>query len=60
MDNLKISIVIPVYNMVNTVERAILSVLNQDYANKELIVLDGGSTDGTVEIIKKYSNQSYD
>ena len=57
MDNLKISIVIPVYNMVNTVERAILSVLNQDYANKELIVLDGGSTDGTVEIIKKYSNQ---
>lgn len=57
MDNPKISIVIPVYNMVNAVERAILSVLKQDYTNKELIVLDGGSTDGTVEIIKKYSNQ---
>ena len=43
--------------MANTVERAIRSVLSQDYINKELIVLDGGSTDGTVKIIKKYSNQ---
>lgn len=54
MNKVKITTFIPVYNMADTVERAILSVLNQDYENKELIVLDGGSTDGTVEVVKKY------
>lgn len=55
--NVKISIVIAVYNMEKTVERAIRSVLNQTYENKELIVMDGGSTDGTVSIITKYAEK---
>ncbi len=50
----KISIVMPSYNKAEFIERSILSVLNQNYPNIELIVIDGGSTDGTVEIIKKY------
>lgn len=50
----KISVVIPVYNNANTIERAILSVLDQKYRNLELIVIDGGSSDGTVDVIKQY------
>lgn len=57
MYDTKITVFIPVLNMKETVERAILSVLEQDYENKELIVLDGGSTDGTIDIIKKYLGQ---
>jgi glycosyltransferase involved in cell wall biosynthesis len=52
-----ISIVIPVLNQEKYLEEAILSVLNQAYPQKELIVVDGGSTDGTLEIIKKYHSQ---
>lgn len=55
--NPRISIVIPVLNNVGTIEKAIASVLNQDYANIELIVLDAGSTDGTVDVIKRYESQ---
>ena len=50
----KISIVMPCYNHAEFIEKSILSVLNQNYPNIELIIIDGGSTDGTVEIIKKY------
>lgn len=57
MGEIYISVVIAVYNMADTVERAILSVLSQTYQNSELIVMDGGSTDGTVDIIKKYSQR---
>lgn len=51
----KISIVMPSYNQVRFIEKSILSILNQDYSNYELIIIDGGSLDGTVEIIKKYN-----
>ena len=49
-----ISIIMPVLNREDTIEKAIQSVLNQQYENIELIILDGGSSDQTVNIIKQY------
>jgi glycosyltransferase involved in cell wall biosynthesis len=51
----RISVVMPSYNQDRYLERAILSVLNQNYPNLEFILLDGGSKDRSVEIIKTYS-----
>jgi len=52
-----ISIITVVYNGEKYLEETILSVINQSYDNIEYIVIDGGSTDGTLNIIKKYEDR---
>lgn len=52
----KISIVVPTLNMADTIEDTLLSIINQDDKNYELIIIDGGSTDGTANIIAKYKD----
>jgi glycosyltransferase involved in cell wall biosynthesis len=53
----KLSIITVVYNGAEFVEQALKSVLDQSYPNLEYILIDGGSTDGTVDIIKRYESQ---
>lgn len=56
-ENPLITIITVSYNIVSRIEETILSVIHQDYSNVEYIVIDGGSTDGTVDVIKKYGNK---
>ena len=54
MRNPKVSIIIPVLNKKESLQNAIESVLNQDFADFELIIIDGNSNDGTLDIIEKF------
>ena len=54
---MKISIITVVLNRKDSILRAMNSVINQKYENMEYIVLDGGSTDGTFELLKFYEDK---
>ena len=56
---MKISVLTPSYNSGKYLQRAIDSVLKQSYTNYEHIISDGGSTDDSVEIIKKHKDIIY-
>lgn len=56
MKNPNISVVIPLYNKGTIIGRTVKSVLNQTYANFELIIVDDGSTDSSVDIVRSFSD----
>ncbi len=55
MNHCKLTVVTVCFNSIEYIERSINSVLSQTFKNIEYIIIDGGSSDGTVEVIKKYS-----
>src|SRR5439155_9305515 len=52
-----ISIITPSFNQVEFIEETIQSVITQDYAQREYLVFDGGSTDGSVDIIRRHADK---
>lgn len=57
MDKIKITVITVVYNGAAILENTILNVIEQSYDAIEYIIIDGGSTDGTVDIIRKYEDK---
>ncbi len=57
MEKKRFSVIIPAYNVQNYVEKAINSVLEQDFKNYELIVVNDASTDNTEKIVKEYESR---
>lgn len=54
-----VSFIIPIYNSERTLERCLISIKNQDYPNKEIIIVDNGSLDNSLAIAKKYSEKIF-
>ena len=54
---MKVSIITTVYDSIDTIETSIKSVLGQSYKDIEYIIIDGGSTDGTIDIVNKYKSK---
>jgi glycosyltransferase involved in cell wall biosynthesis len=54
---MKVSIITVSYNSISSIKATIESILSQDYPNIEYIIIDGGSRDGTIDIIESYGNQ---
>lgn len=57
MGNPKISIVTIAFNCEKEIEETILSVINQRYDNKEYLIIDGASKDGTMDVVNKYRDK---
>jgi len=53
----KVSVIVPIYNSENTIVRCVDSIVNQTYKNIEILLIDDGSTDNTLNIIKKYEKK---
>lgn len=54
----KVSVILTTFNCQENIEKTLKSIEEQDYPDVEIVVKDGGSTDGTLDIIKEYKNQS--
>ena len=51
-----VSVILATYNCHKVIEKALKSVIEQSYGNKEIIVVDGGSNDGTVDVLEKHDD----
>lgn len=57
MNNMLVTILTPCYNSVNTIEKTLLCIEQQTYQNIEYIIIDGGSTDGTLDVIDRHRDR---